>query len=95
MLAHDGEDAIIKLIDFGFCKVFSGEESMRAVLGSPYYVAPEVLHARGTAHGSQIAKGYGASADMWSIGVITFMILCGQVRFAFAYAKQLSMSGNL
>lgn len=44
MFDSDRENATIKLIDFGFCKIFEGEADMFAVLGSPYYVAPEVLH---------------------------------------------------
>ncbi|EKX39401.1 hypothetical protein GUITHDRAFT_76412, partial [Guillardia theta CCMP2712] len=72
MLESEEEDANIKLIDFGFSKVFSNSNGMYAILGSPYYVAPE--DARG-------GQGYGCACDMWSIGVITFMILCGQAPF--------------
>jgi serine/threonine protein kinase len=43
MLEHTGEDAGVKLIDFGFSKIFNSTEGMFAVLGSPYYVAHEVL----------------------------------------------------
>jgi len=80
MLESEEEDANIKLIDFGFSKVFSNSNGMYAILGSPYYVAPEVLRAKAPldARGGQ---GYGCACDMWSIGVITFMILCGQAPF--------------
>lgn len=43
MLEHTGEDAGVKLIDFGFSKIFNSTDGMFAVLGSPYYVAHEVL----------------------------------------------------
>ena len=46
MLESEEEDANIKLIDFGFSKVFSNSNGMYAILGSPYYVAPEVLRAK-------------------------------------------------
>lgn len=72
--------ATVKLIDFGFSKLFKGSNSMFAVLGSPYYVAPEVLRARPPT-ADKAGLGYGCACDMWSIGVIAYMILCGQAPF--------------
>lgn len=46
------------------------------MLGSPYYVAHEVL-----ALNSNRTTGYGPACDMWSVGVITYMLLCGQAPF--------------
>jgi len=60
----------IKIIDFGFSKVFHGTQDMHNMLGSPYYVAPEVLGATGE-------KGYGKECDIWSIGVVVYTMLCG------------------
>lgn len=80
MFGSNGEEPTIKLIDFGFCKVFEGDSGMYAVLGSPYYVAPEVLQARSPSSSSG-GRGYGSAADMWSVGVITFMVLCGNAPF--------------
>jgi hypothetical protein len=80
MLSTSGDEAELKLIDFGFCKIFNSLDGMYAILGSPYYVAPEVLKAKAPSTGSK-SSGYGPAADMWSIGVITYMILCGQAPF--------------
>ena len=64
----DAEDACLKVGDFGLAKrVQSLEEIMSAACGTPGYVAPEVLENR----------GYDSRADWWSIGVITYILLCG------------------
>lgn len=71
MLSSKGPDAEIKLIDFGLAKKFvSDESSMNTVVGSSYYVAPEVLNNK-----------YGVGCDEWSIGVIMYMLLLGKAPF--------------
>lgn len=61
-----GPDASLKLIDFGLSKHFAAHEKMHQVVGSAYYTAPEVLKG-----------GYGKGCDVWSIGVICYMLLSG------------------
>lgn len=61
-----GPDASLKLIDFGLSKHFAQHEKMHQVVGSAYYTAPEVLQG-----------GYGKGCDVWSIGVICYMLLSG------------------
>ena len=56
----------IKIIDFGTSLVIKDGEKLDEKLGTPYYIAPEVLQ-----------KNYGSKCDIWSIGVITFIILSG------------------
>jgi len=56
------------LADFGLAKVFGRGELLRTHCGTPSYAAPEIV--RGD-------KMYDKSVDMWSLGVITYVLLCG------------------
>ena len=56
-----------KIADFGFCKELKVQSMTRTMLGSPLYMAPEVLRG----------EAYTASADIWSIRVILFEMLYG------------------
>ena len=56
----------LKIIDFGTAKIFDKNKYPRAIVGSIYYIAPEVLF-----------KKYGKECDMWSAGVILYMFIVG------------------
>ncbi|KAL0787649.1 hypothetical protein Bca101_003895 [Brassica carinata] len=60
------EDSLLKTIDFGLSMFFKPDEVFTDVVGSPYYVAPEVLRKR-----------YGSESDVWSAGVIVYILLSG------------------
>nr|CAD1821414.1 unnamed protein product [Ananas comosus var. bracteatus] len=64
------ENATMKLIDFGLSDFIKPDERLNDIVGSAYYVAPEVLH-----------RSYSMEADIWSIGVITYILLCGSRPF--------------
>jgi calcium-dependent protein kinase len=66
----ESEDAPIKIIDFGLSRHDNAEGIMKTKVGTPYYVAPEVLR-----------REYTKSCDIWSIGVITYILLCGYPPF--------------
>ncbi|CAM9885186.1 unnamed protein product [Ectocarpus sp. 6 AP-2014] len=70
LLVSDDDDAVIKLADFGFARPV-GETGLSTQCGTPGYVAPEIL------------KGelYGKPVDIWSIGVITYILLGGYPPF--------------
>lgn len=70
------KDSPMLLIDFGCARIVQPEAVVPDVAGSPYYVAPEVLSDRMPRTGS-IWK----ASDMWSIGVILYLFVCGQPPF--------------
>jgi calcium/calmodulin-dependent protein kinase I len=66
LLLRGNDDTDVMLSDFGLSKI-TGQSMMETACGTPYYVAPEVLSA----------SGYDKEVDLWSVGVITYLLLCG------------------
>ena len=62
IFTEKGPKAEIKMIDFGFSKHYLHKEHMHEVVGTSYYIAPEVLN-----------RDYTQKSDIWSLGVIFFM----------------------
>mmetsp|Transcript_10958 Transcript_10958/g.15370 ORF Transcript_10958/g.15370 Transcript_10958/m.15370 type:complete len:411 (-) Transcript_10958:821-2053(-) len=67
----DPNSQIVKLTDFGFAKQQNKPNSFKTICGTPAYVAPEILNS----------KPYGLNADMWSLGIITYVLLSGYQPF--------------
>jgi serine/threonine protein kinase len=68
LMTSKDKDAEVKITDFGLSKIFDEQSSlMKTPCGTPGYIAPEVLHMR----------GYNHQCDVWSFGVIVYILLCG------------------
>lgn len=70
LFSSKDDENLLKLTDFGFAKICKGL-SLQTPCYTPYYVAPEVLGP----------DKYDKSCDIWSIGVITYILLCGYPPF--------------
>ena len=71
LLVSKHDDKNIKIADFGFAKRVSGSKYLLTQCGTPEYVAPEILYG----------IPYGTKVDMWSLGVIIYILLGGYPPF--------------
>lgn len=67
-----GTDGYLKLADFGASKFYdelvnNGEEATQSIVGTPYWMAPEVVNQ----------SGYNTKADIWSVGCVVVEMLTG------------------
>ena len=72
LYSDPSETAKLMLVDFGFAhELQRSDEKMKRMLGTPGYIAPEIL----------MKRAYTASVDIWSLGVVSYVLLCGYPPF--------------
>ena len=70
LFSNVADDSCLKLIDFGLSKVLDGESNMKKTVGTTFYMAPEVIQGN-----------YNEKCDIWSCGIILYIMLCGKPPF--------------
>ena len=78
LMVNASRESPIKVIDFGSSKVYRPGEVMHERVGTPYYIAPEVLRNQ-----------YTEKCDVWSAGVIMYIMLCGFPPFGGVSDKEI------
>lgn len=69
-MKSDFSNMTVKIIDFGASSFFLKNKTLKVKVGTPYYIAPEVLN-----------KSYNQKCDIWSLGVILYILLSGKAPF--------------
>lgn len=82
LVSKDIDNFEIKISDLGFAQEFDNE--MTLVLGSPLYMAPELVNR----------QAYTEKIDVWSLGVITYQLLCGKTPFESTSLKKIDWNIN-
>ncbi|TDH64748.1 hypothetical protein CCR75_002465 [Bremia lactucae] len=67
LYADETDNSVIKVADFGFAKLLKEPSNMLTMCGTPGYYAPEIVRK----------LPYNSKCDIWSLGVITYILLCG------------------
>ena len=70
LFSNVADDSCLKLIDFGLSKVIDGDKNLKGAVGTTFYMAPEV-----------ITGNYNEKCDIWALGVILYIMLCGKPPF--------------
>lgn len=71
LLLSKADDSLLKVIDFGTSVLYDPRKKLKRRLGTVCYIAPEVL-----------GSGYDEKCDMWSCGVLLYVLLSGRMPFA-------------
>jgi calcium-dependent protein kinase len=65
------QNNFVKIIDFGTARKFTKGKKLRQVIGTPFYMAPEIFNE----------KKYNEKADIWSLGIVMYILLTGKAPY--------------
>ena len=71
LMSDNTETAEIKIVDFGLAQFIGPTQTSKDPFGTLCYVAPEIL----------LSKPYGKECDIWSLGIITYLLVIGFLPF--------------
>jgi len=80
LVSNDIDNFEIKIADLGFAQQFDKETGLDLVLGTPLYMAPELV----------LNKKYTEKVDVWSLGIITYQLLSGRTPFDASKIKKIN-----
>ena len=80
LVSRDVNNLELKIADLGFAQKFDPGTGLDLVLGTPLYMAPELVKH----------QKYNEKVDVWSLGVITHQLLCGRTPFDSKTIKQIN-----
>jgi len=83
LLRTKDNDHDIMLADFGLSRCFGSNHIVKTVCGTPDFIAPEILQSD--------EAGYGPEVDMWAVGMIAHVLLCGHTPFTASSIARLYM----
>ncbi len=69
---NEEETIRIKICDFGFACYYKADQMLNIDCGTPFYMAPEIHRG----------MDYDRRVDVWSVGIMTYEMLCGKPPFA-------------
>ncbi len=72
LCSQDDLNPVIKVTDMGLSKFVDMGTHLKTFVGTPQYIAPELLFSRVRGNGT-----YGLEVDCWSLGTILYILLCG------------------
>jgi serine/threonine protein kinase len=82
---RDSGDYIIKVTDFGLACFADGMNRVEHVAGTPFYMAPEIIKN----------IGYNQNCDVWSIGVLFYLLLCNYSKDAEDRLQDMIKAGKI